>query len=120
MENCKFKKSKIDQAKLTFNKMGVLVEINTVVQNLINFQKKLQGQSTPVLKAKKSNRLKEPTILEVNLNEQYRKHFKSTLEPSSTPSSANLHNNPSVISIPKTKPGLKPDGVKSVNKSLHH
>lgn len=45
---------------------------------MFSYEKKLQGQSTPTLKTKKTIKNKEPTVLEVNLNEQYKKHFKNS------------------------------------------
>ena len=78
MENCKFKKPKIESMKLQFNKNSIYSEAQNAIQELINFERRLQGQTTPGLKHKKSSRTKEPTILQVNLNEHYKKHYKST------------------------------------------
>lgn len=44
MENCKFKKNcKIDIGKLGFNKLSALNQTVNAVQQMISYEKKLQG-----------------------------------------------------------------------------
>lgn len=68
---------------------------------MINYEKKLQvqGQLTPGLKSKKSTRNKQPTILEVNLNQQYRKHFKSSLDLNNNIQMHNSNQNNLIINL---------------------
>lgn len=77
---------------------------------MIAYEKKLQGQNTPTLKSKRSGRNKQPTILQVNLNEQYKKHYKNfsenavTFNPNLATNNPNAINNNSMINYKNKKP----------------
>lgn len=58
MENCKWKRPKVESLKVHFNKISAYSETQSAIQELIAFEKKLQGQATPSLKQKKSSRAK--------------------------------------------------------------